>query len=103
MVIIDCLTDNNQRTISEVRNCFTKTGPKLGATGSVAMRFDHLAVLPFQGDSEERVLEAMLATDVNVVELECDAGRLTIFSPPEEFYKAKTALLQAFPDTEVEV
>jgi hypothetical protein len=39
MVIVDCLTDNNQRTISEVRNCFTKTGAKLGATvGTTATR-----------------------------------------------------------------
>src|SRR6185295_7209078 len=34
LVIVDCLTDNNQRTITDVRNCFTKTGSKLGATGS---------------------------------------------------------------------
>src|SRR6266704_4755111 len=42
LLIVDCLTDNNTRTISEVRNCFTKTGSKLGATGSVALWFDHL-------------------------------------------------------------
>ena len=71
MVIVDCLTDNNQRTISEVRNCFTKTGSKLGATGSVALWFDQLAILSFKGDNEEQVLEAMLAADVNVDEIEC--------------------------------
>lgn len=103
MVIVDCLTDNNQRTISEVRNCFTKTGAKLGATGSVALWFDHLAILSFKGDQEEQVLEAMLEADVNVVELESNAGYLTIFAPPEEFFKAKTALLKAFPETELEV
>jgi YebC/PmpR family DNA-binding regulatory protein len=103
MVIVDCLTDNNQRTISEVRSCFTKTGSKLGATGSVSLWFDHLAVLSFQGANEEQVLEAMLAADVNVVEIEHDAGYLTIFAPPEEFFKAKTALLEAFPETELEV
>jgi transcriptional/translational regulatory protein YebC/TACO1 len=69
----------------------------------VALWFDHLAVLSFQGDNEEQVLEALLAADVNVVELESSAGRLTIFAPPEEFYKAKTALLHAFPETELEV
>ena len=61
LVIVDCLTDNNQRTISEIRNCFTKTGSKLAANGSVAMSFDHLAVLSFKGDNEEQVLEAMFA------------------------------------------
>src|SRR4029078_3326786 len=103
LVIVDCLTDNNQRTISEVRNCFTKTGSKLGAPGSVVMWFDQLAILSFKGDNEEQVLEALLGADVNVDEIECNNGNLTIFTPPEEFYKAKTALLQAFPNTELEV
>ena len=103
LVIVDCLTDNNQRTISEVRNCFTKTGSKLGATGSVALWFDHLAILSFKGDNEEQVLEAMLDADVNIDEIECKDGNLTIFAPPGEFFKAKTALLQAFPGIELEV
>jgi len=103
MVIVDCLTDNNQRTISEVRNCFTKTGSKLGATGSVALWFDQVAILSFKGDNEEQVLEAMLNAEVNVDEIECKDGHVTIFAPPSEFYKAKTALLQAFPGTELEV
>jgi YebC/PmpR family DNA-binding regulatory protein len=103
LVIVDCLTDNNQRTISEVRSCFTKTGSKLGANGSAALSFDHLAVLSFKGDNEEAVLEAMLNADVDVQEIESNAGRVTIFTPPSEFYKAKTALLEAFPAVELEV
>ena len=103
LFIIDCLTDNNQRTIAEVRNCFTKTGSKLGANGSVSMWFDQLAILSFKGDNEEAVLEAMLAADVEIEDIENKAGTLTIFAPHSEFYKAKTALLQAFPDTELEV
>jgi YebC/PmpR family DNA-binding regulatory protein len=103
LVIVDCLTDNNQRTITDVRNCFTKTGSKLGATGSVAHWFDQLAILSFKGDNEEQVLEAMLDADVNVDEIESKNDHLTIFAPPDEFFKAKTALLQAFPGTELEV
>src|SRR4029078_10621525 len=103
LVIVDCLTDNNQRTITDVRTCFTKTGSKLGATGSVAHWFDQLAVLSFKGNDEEQGLEAMLGSDVNIDEIECKDGSLTIFAPPDEFYKAKTALLQAFPGTELEV
>jgi YebC/PmpR family DNA-binding regulatory protein len=103
MVIVDCLTDNNQRTISEVRSCFTKTGSKLGAPGSVALFFDHVAILSFKGDNEEQVLEKMLEADVNVDEIEAKDGNLTIFAPPDEFYKAKTALLAAFPKTELEL
>ena len=103
LVIVDCLTDNNTRTISDVRNCFTKTGAKLSASGSVVMLFDHLAVISFTGGDEEKVLEAMFAADVSVEEIESKDGSVTVFAPPSEFYKAKTALLEAFPGLELEV
>jgi YebC/PmpR family DNA-binding regulatory protein len=103
LVIVDCLTDNNQRTISEVRNCFTKTGSKLGANGSAALSFDQLAILSFKGENEEQVLEAMLEAEVDIEDIENKEGYLTIFAPPSEFYKAKTALMEAFPELELEV
>jgi YebC/PmpR family DNA-binding regulatory protein len=102
LVIVDCLTDNNQRTISEIRNCFTKTGAKLAANGSVAMSFDHVAVLSFKGSNEEQVLEAMFGADVNIEDVESKDGYITIFAPPAEFYKAKTAVLEALPGIELE-
>jgi YebC/PmpR family DNA-binding regulatory protein len=103
LVIVDCLTDNNTRTISDIRNCFTKTGSKLSANGSVVMLFDHLAVISFHGDSEEKVLEAMFAADIAIEEVESKDGSITIFAPPTEFFKAKTALLEAFPNLELDV
>lgn len=102
LVIVDCLTDNPQRTISDIRNCFSKTGSKLAANGSVTMSFDHVAVLSFKGDNDEQVLEAMFAADVAVDEVECKEGNVVIFAPPTEFYKAKTALLDTFPDADLE-
>lgn len=103
LVIVDCLTDNFQRTISDVRNCFTKTGSKLAANGSVAISFDHLAVLSFKGDNEDKVLEALFGADVAIEEVECKDGHITVFTPPTEFYKAKTALHEAFPKLDLEV
>lgn len=103
MVIVDCLTDNNTRTISEVRNCFTKTGSKLGTAGSVALWFDQLAVLSFKADNEDQVLEELLNADVNVDDINSKNGRVTVFAPPGEFFKAKSALAAAFPDIELEV
>ena len=70
-------------------------------TGKISFRTNANRILG-PGD-EEQVLEAMLGSDVNVDEIECENGTVTIFAPPSEFYKAKTALLQAFPDTELEV
>jgi YebC/PmpR family DNA-binding regulatory protein len=103
LLIIECLTDNSARTISDLRSCFYKSGSKLAANGSVVMSFDHLAVLSFNGDDEEKVIEAMFAADVAVEEVECEDGTITIFVPPAEFYKAKTALIEAFPGLELEI
>src|SRR5437868_5933006 len=103
LVIVDCLTDNTTRTISAIRSCFTKTGSKLASNGSVAMSFDHMAILSFKDGNEEKVLEAMFAADVAIEEVECNDGTITVFAPPAEFYKAKTALLEAFPGLELDV
>ena len=53
MVIIDCLTDNGNRTIKDVRQCFTKTHSKIGSSGTVSHMFDHQAVFAFKGDDDE--------------------------------------------------
>ena len=103
LLIVECLTDNSTRTVSDVRSCFYKAGSKLAANGSVVMSFDHLAVLSLKGGDEEEVLEAMFAAGVAVEEIECEDGTATIFTPPAEFSKAKTALLDAFPGTELEI
>ena len=102
LVIIECLTDNNTRTVSEIRSCFNKTGAKLAANGSVTISFDHLAVFSFKGDNEDQVLEALFAADVAIEEVECKDGSVRIFAPPAEFYKVKSAILAGFPGVEFE-
>ncbi len=103
LVIVECLTDNNVRTIADVRSYFAKAGAKLAASGSVVMSFDHLAVISFKGDSEEKVIEALFAADVAVEDVESKDGAITVFIPPAEFYKAKTAVLEAMPGVELDV
>jgi YebC/PmpR family DNA-binding regulatory protein len=102
-VIIDCLTDNNNRTITDVRNCFTKTGAKMGTPGSVSHSFEHLAVLGFKGESTDAALETLLSADVDVTDVEHDNGQVTVFTPSTEFFKAKQALLDAHPELQFEV
>ena len=75
----------------------------MAANGSVVMSFDHMAILSFEGDDEDKVLETMFAADVAIEEVESKDGTITVFAPPTEFYKAKTALLEAFPGLELEV
>ncbi|MBU2918570.1 YebC/PmpR family DNA-binding transcriptional regulator [Psychrosphaera sp. F3M07] len=103
MVIVDCLTDNNNRTIMEVRNCFTKTNSKIGAQGSAAHMFDHLAVFVFDGDDDEAVLEALMMADVDVTDVEVEDGKITVYAPHTEFYNVKTALQAEYENIEFDV
>lgn len=102
-IIIDCLTDNANRTITDVRNCFTKTGSKLGGPGTVAHLFDHLTVISFAGDNPDEVLETLLTAEVDVEDVECKDGKITLFAPANEYNNAKQAVLEAWPDVELEV
>tara|TARA_B110000503_G_scaffold102240_1_gene152708 strand:+ start:21698 stop:22411 length:714 start_codon:yes stop_codon:yes gene_type:complete len=102
-VIVDCLTDNPNRTFGDVRQCFTKTKCKLGAPGNVAHLFDHSAILVFAGEDEEAALEALVMADVDVADIECEDGKITVFAPNTQYYKAKQALLDVFEDIEFDV
>lgn len=102
MVMVECLTDNPNRTFGDVRECFTKTGSKIGAQGSVAHMFDHDAIFVFQGD-EDSTLEALMEADVDVTDVEEDSGKVTVFTPNTEYFKAKTALEDAFQGIDFEV
>jgi YebC/PmpR family DNA-binding regulatory protein len=103
MVIVDCLTDNPNRTFGDVRQCFTKAKCKLGSPGSVSHLFDHSAILVFDGIDEEAALEALMMADVDVSDIESEDGKVTVFAPQTEYYKAKQALLDAFEGLDFEV
>jgi YebC/PmpR family DNA-binding regulatory protein len=103
MVMIECLTDNPNRTFGDVRLCFTKTKCKIGTQGSVSHMFDHSAILAFKSDDEEAVLEALLMADVDVTDIENEDGLITVFTPNTEYFKAKQALLDAFGEIDFEV
>lgn len=103
MVIVDCLTDNPNRTFGDVRACFTKTKSKIGTPGSVSHMFDHCAILAYQGDDEEAALEALMEADVDVTDIENEEGRLTVFAPHTEYAKAKQALIDTFGELDFEV
>ncbi|NRP09940.1 MULTISPECIES: YebC/PmpR family DNA-binding transcriptional regulator [unclassified Marinobacterium] len=103
MAIIECLTDNPNRTFGDVRQAFTKTKCKIGNQGAVAHMFEHAAVFVFKHDDEDAVLEALMVADVDVTDLENEEGLLTAFVAPTDYFKAKTALTEmGITDLEVE-
>lgn len=102
MVIVECLTDNPNRTFGDVRQCFTKTKCKIGAQGSVSHMFDHCAIFAFSSDDEEGVLEAMLNAEVDVTDIENEGGTITVFAPHTEYAKAREAIRDNFGDIELD-
>jgi len=96
MVIVECLSDNPNRTFGDVRLCFTKTKCKIGTQGSVSHLFDHCAIFRFKHDDEEAVLEALLEEDVDVSDIENEEGHITVFTPNTEYNRARQALTSAF-------
>lgn len=103
VMIVDCLTDNPNRTFGDVRQCFTKAKCKLGSPGSVSHLFDHSAILVFKSSDEEAVLEALMQADVDVSDIESDDGKVTVFAPHAQYFKAKQALVDALGDIDFEV
>ncbi len=103
MVIVDCLTDNPNRTFGEVRLAFNKTGGSIGTQGSVAHMFDHSTILVFPGEDDDAVLEALLEADVDVFDVESEGGNITAFAPNTDYFKAKQALAEKFGDIKFEV
>lgn len=103
MVIVDCLSDNPNRTFGDVRTCFNKVKCKIGSQGSVSHMFDHSAIFVFAGTDEEAVLEALMMADVDVTDIELEDGKVTVFAPHTDYSKAKTALTDAFGEIEFDV
>jgi YebC/PmpR family DNA-binding regulatory protein len=103
MVIIDCLTDNGNRTIKDVRQCFTKTYSKIGSSGTVSHMFDHQAVFAFKGEDDEVVLENLMMADIDVTDVELEDGIITVYAPHTEFFKLKTEFAENMADVELEV
>ena len=99
-IIVDCLTDNVNRTVSDVRNCFTKTKSKMGVSGSVAHLYDHIGILAFDFGDDEAMLDVLIEHDVDVIDLELDGQTMNLTVNPNDLYKAKTAVESLIPEVE---
>ncbi|BEV06992.1 MULTISPECIES: YebC/PmpR family DNA-binding transcriptional regulator [unclassified Methylophilus] len=91
-IIIDCLTDNRQRAVMDVRHALTKHGGNLGTDGSVAFMFKHCGQLVFEpGVSEDAVMEAALEAGAEDVIADED-GSIEVITAPSDFVTVKEAL-----------
>ncbi len=91
-VIVDCLTDNRNRAVADVRHAFTKFGGNLGTDGSVAFMFKHCGSLLFApGTSEDKVMEAALEAGAEDI-INNDDGSIEVITSPADFSAVKEAL-----------
>ncbi len=97
-IIVEALTDNRNRTASEVRSIFTKAGGALGETGSVNFMFDHVGVIQFEGKvaSEEQMFE--VALEAGAEEVESSADIHVVITSIENFGAVRDALIEKFGD-----
>ena len=101
-LLIDCLTDNVNRAVADVRAAFSKAHCKLGASGSVSYMYDNLCIVRFKGLTEDETLEALLNALVDA-EIENDNGTITLYGNPQDLFKIKNAILDYKKDITFEV
>lgn len=91
-IIIDCLTDNKQRAVADVRHALTKFGGNLGTDGSVAFMFKHCGSLLYApGTSEDKVMEVALEAGAEDIVTD-DDGSIEVITPPNDFLAIKEAM-----------
>lgn len=92
-VMVDCLTDNKQRTVADVRHAFSKHGGNLGTDGSVAYMFKYCGVILFEpGASEDQVMEIALEAGAEDIISDPDDGSIEVITQPNDFEEVKAAL-----------
>ncbi len=94
-IMVDCLTDNRNRTVSEVRHAFTKAGGNLGTDGSVAYMFTRAGVLMYSpGSDEDAIMEAALEAGAEDV-VGNEDGSIEVMTTYEDFMSVKESMVAA--------
>ena len=102
-LMVECLTDNVNRSVSDVRTVLNKCKVKMGAMGSVAYMYDNLCTVGFSGLSEDDVMNALIENDIDFVDMEEDNGNILIYGNPTDLYKIKEAITTIKSDIEFTV
>lgn len=102
-LIIKCLTDNVNRTVGMVRAAFNKVNKSLGVTNSVSYNYDHLGVISFKYDDEEKVLDLLLNAGIEVIDIESEDGYITISLNPSDMNTAKDELERDIANIDYEI
>ncbi len=93
-LIVECLTDNLNRSLSDVRTCFNRTKAKMGSQGSVSFLYDQFGQFVFKYDDLEAVMEALFEGEVDVEELEQEEEYINVLVQPQYFGLTRQVLDQ---------
>ena len=98
--IINCLTDNVNRTVGYIRAAFNKLSKTLGVKGSVSHNYDYLGIISFKHVNEEEIFEYLLDSGIDIIDIESEDGEVSIIASPSLIYDVKDALKEKFGEIE---
>lgn len=99
-LIVKCLTDNVNRTVSYVREAFNKCHKSLGVTNSVSYNYDYLALIGVKSDDEEGIMMALLDAGIEIIEIESEEDEIIVTAKPSDASSVKDELEKLIPNVE---
>ena len=102
-LMVECLTDNVNRSVSDVRTVLNKCKVKMGAMGSVSYMYDNLCTVGFNSLTEEDVMNALIENDIDFIDMEDNDGNILIYGNPSDLFKIKEAITSIKNDIEFTV
>ena len=101
-LIVECLTDNVNRSVSDLRAVVNKTHIKMGAMGSVSYMYDNNCVVSFKGLEEDAVMEALIIADIDA-DIEMQDDSVVVYGEPQDLFKIKDAIKSVKDDVNFDV
>lgn len=102
-LIVECLTDNVNRSVSDLRAVVNKCHIKMGSIGSVSYNYDNLCIVSFKGLSLDDTLNILIENDIEVSDIEEDDDTIVIYGDPADLFKIKEAITSVLPKVEFDM
>jgi len=102
-LIVECLTDNLNRSVSDIRAVLNKCHIKMGAMGSVLFNYDHLCIVGFRGLNDEEVMELLIESDCDFVDIELEDNLTIVYGNPQDLYQIKETITKKLENVEFEI
>ena len=102
LFIVDCLTDNVNRTYTAVKTAFSKSNGNLGENGTVTYMFGNYSIFQFEGYSVDEIMETLLEADCDIIDVTKEDEMLEVLAEPTEYGKVRDTLYAKYKDIKFE-